>query len=84
MSNKSIEKDWTDIASKQLLGLRIVKVRYMSAEEAEEMGWVSRPVVLQLSNGNVIFPSSDDEGNDGGAIFTNDETDGVLPVLRDN
>ena len=78
---KTITKRWTDIATKQFLGQRIVKVRYMSDKEAEELGWDFRPVVLQLSDGNILFPSSDDEGNNAGALFTNDKEDDILPVL---
>lgn len=79
---KDYDKIWTDIASKQFLGKKIVAVRYMSQEEADEMGWDSRPVVLQLDDGNILFPSRDDEGNDAGALFTNDKDNDVLPVLR--
>ena len=82
MENPAIELRWTRIAEKQLVGRKIVKVRYLSPEETEEMGWYSRPVVIQLDDGNIIYPSADDEGNDGGALFTNDELDPVLPVLR--
>lgn len=76
----SSDKDtrWNAVAAKRLVGRTIVAVSYMTLEEAEEMGWSSRPVVLQLDNGDLIFPQADDEGNDGGALSTND---GVLPVL---
>lgn len=79
---KDYDKIWTDKAVKQFVGRKIVAARYLSQEEADEMGWYSRPVVLQLDDGNIFYPSSDDEGNDGGALFTNDEKDGVMPVLR--
>lgn len=82
MNDTEIEKKWAGIAAKQLLGRKIVNVRYMSKEEAEDMGWFSRPVVLQLDDGNILYPSADDEGNDGGAMFTNDKQNDILPVLR--
>jgi len=47
------------------------------------MGWYHSPVVIVLDNGNAIFPSADDEGNNAGALFTNDDLNPVLPVLRD-
>lgn len=81
MNNVDLEKQWIKTAEKQLLGRKIVKVRYMSQEEADDMGWYKRPVVFQLDDGNVIYPSADDEGNDGGALFTNNNEDPVLPVL---
>lgn len=78
---KELTKNWTDKASALFLNRKIVEVRYMSNEEAEEMGWYSRPVALLLDNGCWIFPSADDEGNDGGALFTSDEAMPVVPVL---
>ncbi len=82
MAEKDYDKIWTDIAKKQLLGRKITGVRYLSQEEADEMGWYHRPVVLQLDDGNIVYPSSDDEGNNGGVLFTNDVKNGVLPVMR--
>lgn len=82
MANKDIEKRWTKIASDQLLGKKIAKVRYMSEEEMESLGWYSRCVVIQLDDGNLIFPSKDDEGNDAGSIFTMNEENSVLPVIQ--
>ena len=52
-----IEKRWTAAATRQLIGRRIILVRYMTQEEA------------------------DDEGNDGGALYTNNEQNPVLPVI---
>jgi hypothetical protein len=76
-----IEKRWTKEAQTQLLGRRIVKVRYMKPSEAEMLGWHFRPVVLQLDDGNLVFPSSDDEGNEPGSFFTNNEQQPVLPII---
>lgn len=78
---ETIESRWTGIAHDQLVGRRIIAVRYLSQEEATEMGWYQRPIVLILDDGNLIFPSQDDEGNDGGALFTNNETQPVIPVI---
>ena len=75
-------KQWTEVASSLLLNRKIVKVRYMNQSEADDMGWYSRPVAFLLDNGVWIFPSADDEGNNGGALFTTDENNSVLPVLR--
>jgi len=76
-----IEKKWAKVASDMLVGRKIVRARYMSEVEKESMGWRNRPVVLQLDDGNMIYASSDDEGNDAGAIFTNSEKHPVLPVI---
>jgi len=73
---------WVKEAEEQLLGRKIVRVRYMTAEEAQDMDWYCRPVVMVLDDGNLIYPSCDDEGNNGGALFTNNQANPVLPVLR--
>lgn len=74
-------KQWTEVASNLLLNRKIVKVRYMNQSEADDMGWYSRPVAFLLDNGVWIFPSADDEGNNGGALFTTDRNNSVLPVI---
>lgn len=72
---------WVDIAKKQLLGRKIVEVRYLEDEEMEQLDWHERCVVMILDDGNIIFPSCDDEGNGAGALFTNDFKNPVLPVI---
>ena len=73
------QKHWTKKAEGLLLNKKIVKVKWLTKEEAEENGWYSRPVAFQLNDGNWVFPMADDEGNDGGALAVGrDET---LPVF---
>jgi hypothetical protein len=76
-----IEKKWIDVAAEQLLGRKIVAVRYLLDEEIEALGWDRKCVVAQLDDGNLLFPSQDDEGNGPGAWFTNNEDQPVLPVI---
>lgn len=81
MNHAANQTRWEGIARKLLLGKKIVAVRYLSKEEAEDLGWTHRCVVLQLDDGNLIFPSSDDEGNNAGSLFTNDKDVPGLPVI---
>ena len=76
-----IERKWTKIAKNILLGRKITSIRYVNRKEADAFMWYKRPVALHLDNGVWVFPSQDDEGNDGGALFTTDEKQGCLPVL---
>ena len=80
MSN--IVRKWIDKAEEILLKRRITHVEYMSTEEAKDYMWYKRPVVMYLDNGTRLIIQSDDEGNDGGALWygTSDNQD-VLPVL---
>ncbi len=78
----STEQRWTSIASKMLVGRKIVQVRYMDDKESEALGWGERCLVIQLDDGNIIYPAQDDEGNGAGALFTNDKKNPTLPVIR--
>lgn len=82
MNDLQLEDHWARIASDVLLGKKITRVRYVSLKESEDMGWSSRPVAFMLETGVWVFASMDDEGNDGGALFTSHPVNAVLPVLR--
>ena len=76
------EKEWNEQAEKAFKGRRIVSARYMDKKEARKHGWSRRPLVL-LDDGTAIYASSDDEGNDGGALFGvgEDDSDKSFPCL---
>jgi hypothetical protein len=56
-----------------LLGKSILNVRYMSEEEANDMMWHKRPIVIVLNDGSFLIPQADDEGNNGGALWYQDK-----------
>lgn len=74
---------WTKEASDLLVGRKIVRVRYMTQEECDHLGWTAKGIVIHLDDGNLIYPSRDDEGNDAGALFTNSDELPTIPVIRD-
>jgi len=80
---KDYTKMWNKTANDLLLNKKIIKVEYMSSEEADKGMWYNRPVRIILDDGTNILPMSDDEGNDGGALWlgSKDKED-ILPVLR--
>jgi hypothetical protein len=55
-----------------LIGKKISSVRYMSKVEADHFGWHKRPLIIRFTDGTFLLPQSDDEGNDGGAMYYND------------
>ncbi len=77
--NHKVNKDWTKEpyqggrigAMHELVGRKIIEVRYMTDEELMNEGWNGEraPVVLVLDNGDLLYPSQDDEGNGPGALF---------------
>ena len=81
MSKKEHTEYWNKRIEKFLLGQKIVKVEYMSEEQAEEMDWYGRPIQILLSNGVWLTSTSDDEGNEGGSISTNSQQEPVIPVI---
>ena len=54
----------------------------MVGQEMEEMGWYSRSVVLVFDDGNLLFFSQDDEGNDAGSGYSTYEDLPILPTFR--
>lgn len=78
---KTHREYWTDKTKKHLVGKKIVAVEYMSDSEVEEFMWHNAPIAIQLDDGHWIYPSMDDEGNDGGAMFTTYSKLPCIPVI---
>lgn len=55
-------------AAAHVVGQKIVAVRPMSVKERDQFGW-GRGVVMELSNGTLLVPQSDDEGNQAGTVM---------------
>lgn len=77
------EQQWIEYGEKHLLGRKITYVSYLNKVDAEARDWFRRPIILQLDDGTFIYPSSDDEGNDGGTLFgqLKNGEDLTFPVL---
>jgi len=80
---KSKTQTWEDKIAKQLVGRKIVEVRYMTPEESKESYWYYQPILLILDDGTALCPMSDDEGNEGSAMAVlNNEELSTIPVMR--
>ena len=77
------KKEWSN-RFRNLLGKRIVGVRYLTQEETEASGWYSSPIVIELDDGSALIPQQDDEGNDGGALWIANSKckEDLAPVIR--
>ena len=73
--------NWIKKINKYLVGRQIVKIVYCSKKEMEHQGWHNRPIQILLDNGTWLTPTSDDEGNNGGAIHTNIKELPTIPVI---
>lgn len=79
----SLKREWADKAKAVLVGKTIASVRYLTDKETEDLMWSSASLLIVFTDGSYMFPSADDEGNDGGALFTNFGGDlDVIPVVR--
>jgi hypothetical protein len=76
-----IEDRWTKRSADLLVGRRIVSVEYMTEEDANEVDWNHRPLIITLDNGLRFYPSRDDEGNGPGALFTTHQTIHTIPTI---
>jgi hypothetical protein len=74
-------KRWTKICQKNLVGKKIIQVRYMNQKELDDLGWDQTPLVIFFNDGSYMFPSQDDEGNDGGSLFTSFKDLPTIPVI---
>lgn len=75
------EKEIQREIEKILVGKRIIGTRYMTRKEAKKLDIYSRPIIITLDDGNEIVPMRDDEGNDGGSMFTTFIQQSVIPVI---
>ena len=80
LDDKQLTEHWNNTARKYLLGRKIIRVEYMTKEDLDDLYWYKRPVAFKLDSGLWCYPSQDDEGNDGGALFMNNK-EGCLPAL---
>ena len=81
IEGKTVEEYWTDKIAEHLVGKKITKVEYIPRDEADENMWHNRPIAILLDDTHWIFPTMDDEGNDGGAIHTTMTTLKCIPVI---
>lgn len=64
---KKTEKD--PVVDAKIVGLRQMTAKEMANEGWDEDNSRSNPVVIELSNGTILYASSDPEGNRPGALF---------------
>lgn len=78
--SKETENRWNKDCQ-VLVGKTIKAVSYMTDKEMKQMGWDNKPLVIEFTDGTLIFASQDDEGNGAGALFTNIKKLPTIPVI---
>lgn len=84
MSEAEITEYWDGKVRDFLIGKRIKDARYQTAEEARDMGWFERGIVVWFEDGSDFIVQRDDEGNGAGALNIMDAKgkEDILPTLR--
>lgn len=80
--SKELKKKFAAEASGLLKGRTIRKVRYATDKECAALDFCEAPVVLVLDGGLLLWPQSDEEGNDAGVLATTDEETYMIPKIR--
>ncbi len=67
--------------NKYLKGKTIKEVTWLGDKDMGNLMWYKRPVVIKFTDGTILIPQSDDEGNDGGSMYyQDDKTSDVIYV----
>jgi hypothetical protein len=80
---ETLKQRWQRTAEKQLLGRRIVSIRWMTDAWQNDLGWQAAAPMIVLDDGTIIWPATDDEGNEAGAVhgLTREGAEIILPVI---
>jgi hypothetical protein len=81
MTTIEYKKHWGTLAKKLLIGKKVVNCDYLSEQEMEILGWYKSSLVISFDDGTHIYASADDEGNDGGALFTSNDALSTIPTI---
>lgn len=80
-TQQRIEKKLKDL----LLDAKVIGIEYLNPHEVDEMAWDKKPICITLKtkDGAIVhlIPQSDDEGNNGGAMYTNLRDMPIIPTL---
>ena len=65
------DNDWIKLANKHLKGKIIREVKRLNGKSLKNIGWEDhRAIQIIFTDGHWITPSSDEEGNGPGCLFT--------------
>ena len=81
LTHAEVRASWEKSIKAKLEGRKIIEVRYLTDEEAVDMGWSRASLAIFLDDGSNIVPMSDDEGNDAGALSTSWKDLQTIPVM---
>lgn len=66
---------------KKLKGKTIKTCRYMTDAEMQKFGWSKCSLIIIFTDGTSMYASNDNEGNEGGSLFTNIKDLYLIPTI---
>ncbi len=80
---EGLKENWTAKISDFLVGKTVRHIRYMTAQEVDDLGWTKSNIVIEFDDGHWIVPMMDDEGNDAGALWSSEGKQlSIIPVIQ--
>ena len=78
-----MKENWTAKISNFLVGKTVRHIRYMTAQEVDDLGWTKSNIVIEFDDGHWLVPMMDDEGNDAGALWSSEGKQlSIIPVIQ--
>ena len=78
---QDLVKRWEDEVKAKFVGRTIVDVKYMNKKGQAARLWYNSAAIFILDDGNLFYPTQDDEGNGPGALATSFEDLEIVPVI---
>lgn len=78
---QALRDDKAEQATRWLAGETVKEVRYMTQDEADELGWFEAAPVLVMESGLELVVWCDSEGNDPGCLSTTHPRIPVIPSI---
>tara|TARA_R110002020_G_scaffold90465_1_gene220291 strand:+ start:4564 stop:4821 length:258 start_codon:yes stop_codon:yes gene_type:complete len=80
---EGLKENWTAKISDFLVGKTVRHIRYMTAQEVDDLGWTKSNIVIEFDDGHWLVPMMDDEGNDAGALWSSEGKQlSIIPVIQ--
>ena len=83
--NNNIRENFITIVNKKitkaLVGKKIISANYMTDTEMIDLGWSRRALIIMFDDNNVMYASTDDEGNNAGVLFTTIKDFETIPAI---
>jgi hypothetical protein len=81
LTSKETKEQYGEKCKEKLIGKTIKDCRYLTDKEVSSFGWCKSALAIFFTDGTVMYASTDDEGNDAGALQTNIKGLEIIPTI---